>query len=459
MPLPTAAEMEIDDSKLNRFLFKEVEILPLVAFRIIFGLTTFISSLRFLLLGWVDLHFVETKIQFKYFGFEWVPLMPEAFMYALHFLMLLSSIGIFLGAYYRIATITFFICFTWCELIDLTYYLNHYYFVSIIAFLMMFLPANKAYAFDAFKNPKTTQKKVPAFTINILKFQLIVVYFFAGIAKINYDWLILAMPLKIWLPAHSDMPVLGTLFKQEITAYLFSWVGMLFDVFVGFLLLFSSTRIWAWLCIVVFHSLTGYLFQIGVFPIVMTFSTLVFFSNNFHQKFIFFFSKFISFFRFEPSVEAPKLKTNISLNKLALLVWVGFHLLFPMRYLLYPGNHFWTEEGYRFGWRVMLFEKAGTATFYVTDANTNKEGVVDNTDFLNAHQEKQMAMQPDMILQYAQFLKKYYETKGLTVSKVRAEVYVTLNARPSQLLINPQENLLNFRDSWATKTWIKPLEN
>jgi hypothetical protein len=64
-----------------------------------------------------------------------------------------------------------------------------------------------------------------------------------------------------------------------------------------------------------------------------------------------------------------------------------------------------------------------------------------------------------MILQYAQFLKKHYQERGVTVSKVRAEVYVTLNARPSQLLINPQENLLNLRDTWASKTWIKPLEN
>ena len=451
--------MVINGKMFNRLLFKEVEILPLVGFRIIFDITTFISTLRFLLLGWVNLHFVDTKIQFKYFGFEWVPLMPEVFMYALHALMLLASVGIFLGAYYRIATIAFFVCFTWCELIDLTYYLNHYYFVSVIAFLMLFLPANKAYAFDVFRNPKTAQKKVPAFTINILKFQLIVVYFFAGIAKINYDWLIHALPLKIWLPAHSDMPVLGWLFTQEITAYLFSWAGMLFDVFAGFLLLYSSTRFWAWLCIVGFHCLTGYLFQIGVFPIVMTFSTLIFFGNNFHQKFIRFFSKFISFFRFEPNTDAAKLQTKILFIKAALVIWLSFHLLFPMRYLLYLGNHLWTEEGYRFGWRVMLFEKAGTATFYVVDANTNKEGVVDNTDFLNPHQEKQMAMQADMILQYAQFLKKHYQERGVSVSKVRAEVYVTLNARPSQLLINPQENLLNLRDTWATKTWIKPLEN
>jgi hypothetical protein len=80
--------------------------------------------------------------------------------------------------------------------------------------------------------------------------------------------------------------------------------------------------------------------------------------------------------------------------------------------------------------------------------------LVDNRDFLNAHQEKQMAMQPDMILQYARFLEKYYEKKGLRNLEVRAEVFVTLNGRPSALLISPSENLLLLEDTWAPKTWI-----
>jgi hypothetical protein len=450
--------MEIKKNLFYSLFLKETNIMPLVSFRLIFGMTTFISTLRFMLLGWVDLHFVSTQVQFKYFGFEWVPLMPPFFMYALHILMLLASLGIFLGAFYRISSILFFICFTWCELIDITYYLNHYYFVSLMAFLMIFLPANKAYAWDAFRLPNISAKLVPAYCINILKFQLILVYFYAGIAKINYDWLFLAMPLKIWLPANSDMWLLGSLFNYPLTAYIFSWAGMLFDVLVGFFLLFKPTRLYAWLCILFFHSITGYLFQIGVFPLVMTFSTLIFFSDAFHQKIILFWGKLLPFFRVEPKPVYAKSIISHPIIVIALLIWICFHLAFPFRYLLYTGNHLWTEQGYRFGWRVMLFEKAGTATFYVTNAKNNKEGVVDNHDFLNPHQEKQMAMQADMILQYAQFLKNHYQTKGMEVSKVRAEVYVTLNGRPSQLYINPNINLLTLKDSWANKSWINPFE-
>ncbi|MES2778536.1 MAG: HTTM domain-containing protein, partial [Bacteroidota bacterium] len=64
----------------------------------------------------------------------------------------------------------------------------------------------------------------------------------------------------------------------------------------------------------------------------------------------------------------------------------------------------------------------------------------------------------DLILQYARFLKKYYEERGAVVNKVRAEVYVTLNARPSKLLISDQQNLLELTDSWQHKNWILPFE-
>ncbi len=66
-------------------------------------------------------------------------------------------------------------------------------------------------------------------------------------------------------------------------------------------------------------------------------------------------------------------------------------LLFPWRYLLYPEELFWTEEGYRFSWRVMLMEKAGYAEFKVVDSKTGKRFYVDNSDFLSPFQEKQMA--------------------------------------------------------------------
>jgi hypothetical protein len=64
-------------------------------------------------------------------------------------------------------------------------------------------------------------------------------------------------------------------------------------------------------------------------------------------------------------------------------------------------------------------------------------------------------MQPDMILQYARFLAQHYERQGIYDPQVRAEVYVTLNARPSLLLFDPALNLLELEDGWGHKGWIR----
>ena len=86
-----------------------------------------------------------------------------------------------------------------------------------------------------------------------------------------------------------------------------------------------------------------------------------------------------------------------------------FQLTFPFRHLLYEGNMFWHEQGYRFGWRVMLMEKAGYAQFKIEDKD-GRTMEVRNADFLTPVQEKMMSTQPDLMIQYAHFLKAYYQS-------------------------------------------------
>lgn len=448
-------------SKLRQWLEAPVSAAPLAIFRVIFGALMLGSTLRFLALGWVHDHFVAPQLHFKYFGFAWVEVLPPFWMYALHGLMIICAIGIMLGAFYRVAAIGFFLSFTYTELIDITYYLNHYYFVSLVSFLLILVPANAYFSVDAHRNPELRHNQVPRWTIAIFQFQLTLVYLYAGLAKINYDWLINALPLKIWLPANDKVWLIGDLFRYPETAYVFSWLGMLYDTFVPFLLMWRKTRLWAYLALIGFHTITGILFQIGVFPVVMIFSTLIFFSTGFHEKLISYVKQLLAKFGFSPSKkpDPQKLASSVfgrrkSLLYSFLIVYVSFQLLFPWRYLLYPGNLFWTEEGYRFSWRVMLMEKAGTATFYVQDRETGREGVVVNSQFLNRHQEKQMAFQPDMLLQFAHHLHDHYEAEGLKDPIVRVESYVTLNARPSRLIVDPEVNLAEIEDGWMHKAWI-----
>ncbi|MCW5923686.1 MAG: HTTM domain-containing protein [Saprospiraceae bacterium] len=466
---------------IKNWLSRPISIAPLITLRVVIGALLVFSTARFWALGWIDDHYVRPMFHFKYFGFEWVEPLSATGMYVVHALLLISSLCVMLGLFYRLAAVAQFLLFTYTELIDLTYYLNHYYFVSIVCGLLIFVPANRAYSLDVLRKPAIFQKQIPRWTIFIFQLQLGIVYFYAGLWKINHDWLANALPLKIWVPANDQLPLVGWLFQQKITPYLFSWAGMLYDVTIVFWLAWSRTRPWAYLTVIVFHTLTGLMFQIGVFPLVMLGATLIFFSEKWHERVWNWvsatftkpsrFRKRDSNVSVNPPVERtdPYRMTNVEHTESGsrirnssfaihhsplIILFFAFQILFPWRYLLYPGNVFWTEEGYRFSWRVMLMEKAGTATFFVKDAKTGREGEVVNSEFLNPHQEKQMAMQPDMILQFAHFLKKHYEQRGVSDPAVRAEVYVTLNARPSRLLIAPNIDLTKLRDGWSHKTWL-----
>ncbi len=117
--------------------------------------------------------------------------------------------------------------------------------------------------------------------------QIFCVYslFLCGFGQNKFsDWLLNAMPLlKIWLPAHNDLPIIGFLFNYGWIPFVFSWVGCLYDLSIPFLL---WNRKYPTVCfaVVVFHSLTALLFPIGMFPYIMIVTALIFFSGEFHQK-------------------------------------------------------------------------------------------------------------------------------------------------------------------------------
>lgn len=428
---------------------KKVSIAPLVTFRIVFGAVMFVSILRFWLNGWIASQFVQPLLHFKYFGFHWLPEPAAWGYYTLFAIMALSALGIAFGAFYRWSAAAFFLAFTYIELIDVSYYLNHYYFVSLVALILIFLPANRSLSVDVWRNKTLKTSQVSAIAINLLKFQLALVYVFAGLAKVNSAWLLEAMPLAIWLPAQDQLPIIGPLFQYEATAYAFSWAGALYDLSVPFFLLFAPTRLVAYGAVVVFHLVTWWLFQIGMFPFIMIGATLIFFSPAFHERLQNW------FFKTQKGEALSQARANAPMRwyYVPVAAFIVFQLVFPFRYLMYSGNMYWHEQGYRFGWRVMLVEKAGYAQFTVRDAQ-GRSIEVRNSDFLTPVQEKMMSTQPDLMLQYAQFIQQYYEAQGVSSQGVYASVFVTMNGNGSRPFIDSSVNLAAQSDGWAPKPWI-----
>ena len=241
------------------------------------------SIIRFWLKGWIKTLYIDPKIHFSYLGFEWVKPLGE-FTYVLFFICGLSSFFVAIGYRYFLSIIIFFLSFTYIELMDKTTYLNHYYFVSILSFLLIFLPANATHSLDNFLKKKKF-KTIPKWTIDSIKLLLAMIYLFAGIAKINSDWLFKAMPLKIWLQSKYDLPIIGeTLMQKDWFHYFMSWGGMIYDLTIPFLLLWKKTRLFGFVLVILFHLSTGILFPIGMFPYIMIVSSIIFFDSDVHSK-------------------------------------------------------------------------------------------------------------------------------------------------------------------------------
>src|ERR1041385_5205004 len=241
---------------LGRLVSQPVDIAALAAFRILFGLLMFAAMVRFLAKGWVRELYVEPAFHFTYPGFEWVRPWPDFWMHA-HFLLLaVLALGIAVGLFYRACAVLFFLGFTYIELLDQTTYLNHYYLISLLSGLLILLPAHRVWSLDASRRPEIGAGSVPAWTLNILRFQVAVVYVFAGLAKLNADWLFKAEPLRIWLAARSDLPLIGPWLGQLWVAYAASWFGAFFDLSVVFFLMNRRTRRIAYALVVFFHVMT-----------------------------------------------------------------------------------------------------------------------------------------------------------------------------------------------------------
>lgn len=157
---------------------------------------------------------------------------------------------------------------------------------------------------------------------------------------------------------------------------------------------------------------------------------------------------------------APYPPSNLARWMLLMFIvgWLCFQVLFPLRHLLYPGNPSWTEEGHRFSWMMKLRDKRAIANFTVRDPATGREWSVDPYAFLLRHQAKKVGTRPDMILQYAHYLAEMWaEQNGVPNAEVRAHVCVSLNGRPSALLIDPERDLTKIKRDIRHADWILPL--
>jgi vitamin K-dependent gamma-carboxylase len=257
-------------------LFAPVDIASLVYFRVAFGAIMLWEVWRYFDRGWIDRYYVEPTFYFTYYGFDWVRPWPAGWMMDAHFYALaVLAVLIILGLWYRVSAALFFIGFTYIFLLDQSRYLNHFYLISILGFLLIFIPAHRAFSIDAARRPDTRSDTAPAWSLWILRAQIAILYLYGGLAKLNGDWL-RGEPMREWLAERTDFPLIGRWFTEEWMVYLFSYGGLLLDLFIVPFLLWKRTRPFALLAALAFHLTNNELFPIGIFPWLAIAATLLF---------------------------------------------------------------------------------------------------------------------------------------------------------------------------------------
>ncbi|HEX6285457.1 MAG TPA: HTTM domain-containing protein [Pyrinomonadaceae bacterium] len=451
-------------------LFQPVDISFLVFFRVVFGGIMMWEVYRYFSYGWISRYYIEPGINFTYYGFSWVQPWPGRGMYIHFFVLGLAAACVTAGFLYRIAAPVFFLAFTYVFLLEQTRYLNHFYLVCLIAFLMCFLPAERAFSLDALMRRKIRSDVVPAWTLWLLRLQIGIPFFYGGIAKLNSDWIRGGEPMRIWLRPLTQMPGLGHLFAADWVVYSFVYGGLLLDLLVVPLLLWRRTRPFAFAAAVVFNLINAVIFEIGIFPWLMLGALLIFFppdlARRFARAFMFPGESFQdagpSPARVNPKTipegtSCPSLSTSQKVIAGLLAGYLVVQLLLPLRHYLYPGNVSWTEEGHNFAWHMKLRTKGGEAIFTVTDPKSGQLWTIKAEDYLAPHQRTKAITKPDLLILFAHHLAEEKRREGYDNVEVRARVMASLNGREPQLLIDPNVDLAKEEVSLLPTRWIVPL--
>ena len=346
----------------------------------------------------------------------------------------------------------FAVGFAYVELIDAALYLNHYWFVTLAAVLLAVLPGRPR---------RSGRSTVPAVRVWALRGQIAVVYVFAGIAKLNADWLLAGRADAHWLAARTDRPVVGPLARRA---------GRRRSCSAGPAPR-STSRSSAGCCgagrgpsptsaVVIFHVATAMLFQIGVFPWVMIACTPIFFDPDWPRSAPPIGSRPGSPRNRRPASGRSPVGRSIVLAValVALVVLAAVNVVLPLR-------HYWRRRQRALQRRRLLPVVAGDAHRASRVPRVRRDRprhrrtwTVEPGSVLTEWQTAQALTRPDLALATAHLVAEDFARRGVADVEVRADSWVAFNGRSRQRWIDPSVDLATVSRFAPAADYVLPLD-
>lgn len=440
--------------RLGRRLSAPIDARALAYFRIVFGVVAVWRMLGYTFGKKLVTNYEAPSILFKHRYFEWIPLLPHGALVSLVWAMLIAGVLVVAGKWARPAAVAYGLGSLYLLMVSLTVYNNHDYLISLLALLCGALPVDHAWVISS-KRPSLAT--VPLWSLWLLRFEIGLPYFMGFLPKINADWLFRAQPMRLWLAdGRAKVPFGLGWMDHDALAYALSWGGFFFDLLVVPALLFKGTRIIAVLVLAGFHLSNSQMFNIGVFPWLMLFSTPLFFPPSWPEK--------LRLTRAKPrrksarrvSTDTESAETSPAvLAVLALTVLV--QVAVPQRHYLYPGVVDWTGDGLFFSWRMKIFDKTGVIDLFLVDASGRVIEIEGDYAALTHKQWEHALHYPQVFLQYVHFVGEALRRRGAPPMQIRARSSISFNGRPRQPLVDEGVDLLSIDLRTPMHDWMMPL--
>ncbi|EDV21674.1 uncharacterized protein TRIADDRAFT_30063 [Trichoplax adhaerens] len=394
-------------------------------------------------------------------------------MHVVYLSMIIAAFCICIGFCYRFVTIWLAVCYWYVFLLDKTTWNNHSYLFGLFALFFSFTKANRWCSVDGKLDQSIRNTHIPRWHLALFQFQIFLVYFYAGIKKLDPDWI--TGNSMVSLEAHWVFSLFHyVLTPEQVNLYIVHYGGFAFDLMEGFLLFFDITRPIGLLLGFYFHFSNACMFTIGIFPYAMLATLPIFCRPDWPKRLL---VKTPQRWQRHFIIDAPKNYSSsdcIAVNSaklgirrftkknkftlFALSCYIAIQLFLPFSHNVTKGYTGWDDHGlYGYSWDMMVHTWATQhVKITVVDLSNGRQFHLKPSvcykyaDRWNSH--------PDMIKQYATCIGRRVKKLGVKQPAVYFDIWKSMNRRFKQRTVDPSVDVLAAPWSPFTKTpWMMPL--